>query len=146
LGQKWWAIGLSAVFFGMTHSVIQQSLAAAIIGVALGYIAVQSGSLIPCILFHFVYNGLNVGLSEVSAQLQESVERWPALGWLFQEPAADQAVYPWYVTGACAVAAAGLLVWFHRLPYLATREERISDARARQGHVTLVGGVTNSVE
>jgi sodium transport system permease protein len=146
LGQKWWAIGLSAVFFGMTHSVIQQSLAAAIIGVVLGYIAVQSGSLIPCILFHFAYNGLNVGLSEVSGQLQEAVERWPALGWLFQEPAANQAVYPWYVTAACAVAAAGLLVWFHRLPYLATREERISDARARQGHVTLVGGVTNSVE
>jgi sodium transport system permease protein len=130
----------------MTHSVIQQSLAAAIIGVVLGYIAVQTGSLIPCILFHCVYNGLGIGLSEASEQLQEAVQRWPALGWLFQEPAANQTVYPWYITVACALAAAGLLVWFHRLPYLATREERISDARARQAHAPLVGGVTNSVE
>ena len=32
LGHKWWAIGLSAVFFGMAHTVMQQSLAAAALG------------------------------------------------------------------------------------------------------------------
>ena len=61
LGNKWWAIGLSAVFFGFTHSVIQQSLAATVLGLVIGYVAVQTGSLIPCILFHFTYNGLGIG-------------------------------------------------------------------------------------
>ena len=51
LGSKWWAIGLTAVFFGMAHGVIQQSLAAAALGVVIGYIAVQTGSLVPCMLF-----------------------------------------------------------------------------------------------
>jgi hypothetical protein len=28
--------------------------------------------------------------------------------------------------------SAGVLAWFHRLPYLATKEEELSDARALQ--------------
>ena len=58
LGSKWWAIGLSAVFFGMAHGIIQQSLSAAVLGMVIGYIAVQTGSLVPCMLFHVTYNAL----------------------------------------------------------------------------------------
>ena len=47
LGSKRWAIGLAAVFFGMAHGIIQQSLSAAALGTVIGYIAVQTGSLIP---------------------------------------------------------------------------------------------------
>src|SRR4029079_548807 len=32
LGNKWWAIGLTAVFFGMVHGFVQQSIAAATLG------------------------------------------------------------------------------------------------------------------
>jgi sodium transport system permease protein len=146
LGQKWWAIGLSAVFFGFTHSVIQQSLSATAVGLVLGYVAVQTGSLIPCILFHFTYNALAIGLGTVAARLPEYVERWPILRPFVQDAAAHQTIYPWYVVAACALLAAALLVWFHRLPYLATQEERLSDARARQAHSPLVGGASSSVE
>jgi sodium transport system permease protein len=146
LGKKWWAIGLSAVFFGMTHSIIQQSIAATVIGLVLGYVAIQTSSLIPCILFHVTYNGLGIGLDAASKRFPELVERWPFLRPLVQWQSAEHAVYPWYVTFSCALAAAALLVWFNRLPYLATREERLSDARARQGHTPLVGGMSNSVE
>src|SRR5215217_3641159 len=44
LGSKRWSIGLAAVFFGMAHGIIQQSLSAAALGTVIGYIAVQTGS------------------------------------------------------------------------------------------------------
>jgi sodium transport system permease protein len=142
LGQKWWAIGLTAVFFGFTHSVIQQSLAATVVGLVLGYIAVQTGSLIPCILFHLTYNSLGIAAS----RLPEFVERWPLLRALVQGPAAGQTLYPWYVVAICALLAMTILKWFHGLPYPATREERISDARARQGQQPIVGGASHVID
>ena len=42
VGHKWWAIALSAVFFGMAHTVVQQSIAAAALGLVIGYVAVQT--------------------------------------------------------------------------------------------------------
>ena len=57
-GSKWWAIGLAAVFFGIAHGIVQQSLSAAILGMVVGYVAVQTGSLIPCMLFHVTWNTL----------------------------------------------------------------------------------------
>ena len=45
LGHKWRAIVYSALFFGLTHSVLQQSMVACVLGLVLGYLAVQSGSL-----------------------------------------------------------------------------------------------------
>ncbi len=127
LGNKWWAIGLTAVFFGFSHSVIQQSLAATAVGLVLGYLAVQTGSLIPCILFHATYNGLMIAASQ-------------------QATSADQALYPWYIVALCALLAAGLLHWFHQLPYRATKEERLTDARARQGRLPLTSGATGGAE
>ena len=47
VGHKWWAIALSAVFFGIAHTVVQQSLAAAALGLVIGYVAVQTTSLVP---------------------------------------------------------------------------------------------------
>src|SRR5262249_47293522 len=46
LGSKRWAIGLAAIFFGMAHGIIQQSISATALGLVIGYIAVQTGSLI----------------------------------------------------------------------------------------------------
>jgi hypothetical protein len=44
------------------------------------------------------------------------------------------------MVAACAAVAIVPLVWLHRLPYLASREEQISDARARQPHHPLAAG------
>ncbi|QDT69127.1 ABC-2 family transporter protein [Planctomycetes bacterium MalM25] len=51
---------VTAAIFAATHTVLQQSLGAFPLGVALGVIAVRSRSLIPCVLFHAVYNGLTL--------------------------------------------------------------------------------------
>ena len=121
LGSKRWAIGLSAVFFGMAHGVIQQSLSATALGVVIGYVAVQTGSLIPGMLFHMTYNALMFGGPIVLKKFTE-------------QPNPDELHYPWLLLAIAATSAALLLFWFHRLPYQATREEQIGEARARQPH------------
>jgi sodium transport system permease protein len=60
LGSTWTAIVGSAVFFGATHAFVQQSLTACALGVVLGYVAVQTRSLLPGLAFHFVYNSLSL--------------------------------------------------------------------------------------
>ncbi|MGL6193306.1 MAG: ABC transporter permease subunit/CPBP intramembrane protease [Thermoguttaceae bacterium] len=57
-GAAWEPVLITAFFFGATHSIIQQSLNAGIVGCLLGFIAVRSRSVIPCIVFHFIHNAL----------------------------------------------------------------------------------------
>ena len=54
------AIALSALLFGIMHLIPQQVFNASLMGLALGLIAVRSQSLIPCMVFHFIYNMLGV--------------------------------------------------------------------------------------
>jgi sodium transport system permease protein len=130
LGSKSWAIGLTAVFFGIAHGIIQQSIVAAAIGVVIGYIAVQTGSLVPCMLFHLTYNALMFTTVKMP-QLAEMLPWWSKL---YEQPQPGVIVYNWPVVAVCALLSVGPLVWLHRLPYQATREEQISEARARQPH------------
>jgi sodium transport system permease protein len=142
LGSKWWAIAISAICFGLVHAVIQQSLSAAAIGLIIGYVAVQTGSLIPCILFHVTYNSVMFA----TAQLPAWSEVQPVLKKLFEQPSTDQILYAWPITLICGMAAAVLLGWFRRLPYQASREERISDARSRQAQHPLASGLPGNSE
>ncbi len=142
LGSKRWAIGLSAVFFGIAHGIIQQSLAAAAVGMVLGYVAVQTGSLVPCILFHLTYNGLMFA----TVKLSDVARDWPAWVVPFHQPAPDVIVYNWPVVVVCGLGSFMLLRWLHRLPYQATREEQISEARARQPHHSLAASVPGNAE
>ena len=56
----WLAIGLSSLTFGIMHMFPQQVFNATLLGLVLGLIAIRGNSLIPCILFHLVYNSLGV--------------------------------------------------------------------------------------
>jgi sodium transport system permease protein len=142
LGSKWWAIGLAAVFFGMAHTVIQQSIAAAALGAVIGYVAVQSGSLIPCMLFHITYNSLMF----TTLNLPELADRYPQFASLIHQPTPDQIVYHWPVTAICSLAVLIPLAWFKRLPYQATKEEQLNAARAQQLHLPLISGATGSAD
>jgi sodium transport system permease protein len=142
LGSKWWAIGLTAVFFGMAHGLIQQSMSAAAMGMVIGYIAVQTGSLLPCILFHVSYNALMFAIPFLP---QFAADR-PMFGRLFHEVAPGQILYNWPVLIACGAGSALLLMWLRQLPYQATREEQIQDARARQPHHPVAAGAQGSAE
>ncbi len=127
LGHKWWAIALSAVAFGGVHLFLQQKIAAAAVGLVIGYLAVQTGSLLPCIVFHAGHNSLQV-----------LVHCWAAAGgardsvlgrWLGgDEPLA----YHWGTVAGCALVAAAILWRLHGLSYRRTPEEQLEEARRRQ--------------
>jgi len=52
------AIVISAVFFGFTHGILQQSINATLLGCLLGFIAARTGNLYPCIAYHFTHNAI----------------------------------------------------------------------------------------
>jgi sodium transport system permease protein len=137
VGHKWWAIALSAVFFGMAHTVVQQSLAAAALGLVIGYVAVQTTSLIPAILFHASYNSIMLGLALAPQRVTQLAERWPTLASLLAEPTEGGVTYRLPVLIVSGLLAAAIVAWFHRLPCQATQEEQLNDARALQSQQLL---------
>ena len=57
------AILTTAILFGLSHGVLQQSIAAGLMGLLLGWIAARSGSVLTTILFHLFHNSLSLSLS-----------------------------------------------------------------------------------
>ena len=52
------AVVISAFFFGIAHQLLQQSIAAFIVGLMIGYLSLQTRSIFPCMLYHLVHNSL----------------------------------------------------------------------------------------
>jgi sodium transport system permease protein len=129
LGHKWGAIVLSSVFFGLAHFMLQQSLAAIIIGVVIGYVAVKTGSIFPGMLYHFVHNSSSVLLGRVTPNLLES---HPWLKAVFASSAEGEISYRLPFTVAAALTGLALLWWFKSLPYRRSAEERLQEALAHQ--------------
>jgi sodium transport system permease protein len=129
MGHKWGAIVITAAIFGVAHGLLQQSVMATLTGVVIGYIAVQTGSLLPCIVYHFVNNAAGVLSTSVNDEL---VRAWPQLGWFFVPVADGKFTFAWWVTIAGAVCAALILWWFSRLPHQASREEALQRALDHQ--------------
>ncbi len=125
MGHKWTAILVSSLFFGATHALIQQSIVASLVGALLGYVAVQSGSIWPCILFHAIHNSLAVLVQRVIGEASQRPE-W--LQWIFRDTPADGMLYHWPVVLASLCVSAGILYWFHRQPYARTPEESLQEA------------------
>ncbi|QDV74590.1 ABC transporter permease subunit/CPBP intramembrane protease [Botrimarina mediterranea] len=100
---------MTAVFFGAAHTVLQQSLAAAPVGFLLGLIAVRTGSLIPCVVFHAVYNALQLVSALNAEAIRNVAASWGVHDMVFIEMPAEQLGYatPFAILGG--VAAAGLI-------------------------------------
>lgn len=102
-GRERLAILLSGLAFGVMHLIPQQVLNAAMLGVLLGWIAVRTRSLWPGVLFHFLYNGLEVSRTRFG-------RHWdvPAgYRWLFRQDSGLR--YQPLLLVICAVAAVALL-------------------------------------
>lgn len=120
-GHKWRAIVLSSLFFALAHGVMQQEINAFLLGLVLGYIAIQTGSLLPCVAFHFVYN---------ATQYLISTHRFPLRG-IVEDIAVDP--YQWAPIVLASLLTCGLLaVYLHRLPYRRTREEDLVESIQRE--------------
>ena len=126
MGHKWGAIVLTAVLFGLAHGILQQSLAACVVGIVIGYVAVKTGSLLPGVLYHLTHNSLSIVLSRLTPDMLESQ---PLLRFAVEPGAeAGQFVYrvPFAITAA--LLAACLLWWLKNLPYTHSAEERLQEA------------------
>jgi len=133
IGHKWWAIGFSAIAFGIVHPILQQQIGAAAVGVALGYLAIQTGNLLPCMVFHAIYNGLALWaatfLEDSSAgSVVGSIEG--QYDWLLNS--SQMTIFQPWVIAISVVGAGAVLLWLHRLPYQHTKEEQLQEARDRQ--------------
>lgn len=123
LGHKWRAIVMSALFFGIAHAVLQQSIVAAVLGVLLGFLAVQTGSVLPGIVFHVAHNAIAL----FSPQCVEgSLARWPWLEGLLGTGPDGIAYHPALMFSA-GLAAMLILYWFHRLAYTRSSEESLQE-------------------
>ena len=112
LRNKWQAILLTSLLFGIAHGVIQQTMITFAVGMILGLIAIQTKSIIPCMLFHMTHNGLAVLLSSADSTI---VENSPILEQILYS--ADGQSYQYGVLPGILMSIIGvsLIVWFIRL-------------------------------
>ena len=100
------AVVLSSLAFGFMHLIPQQVFNATLVGLVIGLIAIRSGSLLPCVLFHFIYNALGVLHGRFGARIATD----GIAGWLFRN---EGGVLRYNSAMLClaAVAAGILLRW-----------------------------------
>jgi sodium transport system permease protein len=115
-GHKWRAIVLTSLFFAVTHPIMQQQVNAFFLGLILGYLAIQTGSIWPPIIYHFVHNA--------TAYLSSRFA-------ILERVASDDlyAGLSLFVGTMCSVI---LVFWFHELQYRRTKEEALQEAIDRE--------------
>ena len=138
IGRKWTAIVLSSVFFGVTHGLLQQSIAACVLGIVLGYIAIQTGSLIPGILFHMTYNSLSLVSQRITPEL---VAEYRILDLIYSGVGTNEFGYQLPVIVATGLLSLLLLLWwFRRLPQIGLEPDPLPPALHAQAVITGAAG------
>jgi sodium transport system permease protein len=69
--RPWTAILLSSFLFAVFHANVFQFLPSFLLGAVLGVLAVRTGSILPCILFHLAHNALMIGLVRLESWLNQ---------------------------------------------------------------------------
>ena len=122
-------IVFSAICFGVLHMIPLQVFYASILGLLLGLIAIRSGSLLPCILFHFINNSVSVLLGRVPEGYTD-----PTGGALFEYAAGPggESVpqYGWLTITVGAVVSAAWIAWLIRTKDDAPADRRFDDPQA----------------
>jgi sodium transport system permease protein len=112
-GHKWRPIIYTSLFFALSHAILQQSIVACTMGIVIGYLAVQTNSIWPCMVFHMIHNSLGMATSRLTPEL---LGRTPVLKYLIDLSDEATMLCPWPVVIASAMVAVALLAWFHYLP------------------------------
>lgn len=142
IGHKWTAIVLTAAFFGAVHVVLQQSIAAFVVGVVLGYIAVKTGSLFPAIAYHFTHNSLSVLTQHVDDRL---LLDHPYLRLVYERASEGEGIgYSHSFALITTLTGIAILLWYKSLPYEATREEMLEETRDRRAQPLAVATTASS--
>ena len=132
LGHKWRAIFYSALFFGLTHALLQQKILACLVGLVIGYLVVQTGSILPGIVFHVIHNSLALVTGQMAEKITPlAIERSSVLGFFVRSTQDGDIVFRWPLVVFSLLLAVPLLIWFHRLPYRKSDEEQQQEAIAK---------------
>lgn len=109
LRNRWQAILITSILFGLAHFAIQQAIITFVIGMILGVIAIETRSLIPCMIYHATHNSITVLLPRVDASI---VEGSPVLPWLLYTN--DGAIWQYSILPGIVMTLLGvlLLMWF----------------------------------
>lgn len=98
------AVIVTAAIFGLSHGVLQQSLTASVMGLLLGWIALRTGSVLPCMIIHLINNALSVSLARVASS------DWPAAELIVLRTATEEVTYqPMWIVISIAIALTTLL-------------------------------------
>jgi sodium transport system permease protein len=76
------AIVISSVFFGFSHGLLQQSIAATMMGLLLGFIAWKTGGVLCGIAFHVTHNALTMTMPRM---LRDETLMPSSLTWAFSK-------------------------------------------------------------
>jgi sodium transport system permease protein len=110
------AVVVTAVMFGISHGILQQSITATIMGLLLGWVALRTGSVLPCILIHFTNNALSVSLARIADS------GWDGASIFLRTAEAGETTYqPMWIVVSMAIAITCLL-------YFATLRPVIDEA------------------
>lgn len=107
------AVLVTAVMFGFSHAVFQQSLAATVMGCVLGWIALRTGSVLPGIVLHVTNNALSLSVARASNH-PEMFDSW--LGFFLRQNSDGSTSYqPVWIVISASIAVACLLYFslFH---------------------------------
>jgi sodium transport system permease protein len=98
------AVAVTALMFGISHGVLQQSIAATMMGLLLGYVALRTGSVLPGIMIHFTSNALSVSLARIATT------QWQGVDWILKSSGpADVSYQPFWIVISMAIAITCLL-------------------------------------
>lgn len=106
---KWLPIVVSALLFGIIHMIPKQQFNASLLGLVLGLLAVRSKSLIPCMLFHLIFNGTQVYISSLDASILEN-EVFRQIVMTSDNPETPMQFHPAIVV-LCVTTSAALIYW-----------------------------------
>lgn len=107
---RWQAILITSILFGVAHFAIQQAIITFVIGLILGVIAVETRSLIPCMIYHATHNSITVLLPRVNAST--TVDGSPVLPWILHTN--DGTIWQYSVLPGIVMTLLGVLlvIWF----------------------------------
>jgi sodium transport system permease protein len=131
MGHKWRAIIFSAVFFGATHGILQQSVIASCLGVLLGFIAIQTGSILPGMVFHMVHNALAVANTRITPDMVAATSPIRKFATPLET---GGCTFTWPTVAAGVLSVTLVLMWFAKLNSKGSAEEELEAAIERGQH------------
>jgi sodium transport system permease protein len=112
---------LTSIAFGMSHALVQQGLAAILLGFLLGWLARRTSSVWPCVVCHATMNGLSLALSRVATAS-------PSTNWMLQVDGLGVSYQPIWAVLCAGLAVACLLYLSTVTSTKGVREPRLATA------------------